>query len=136
MSELIINTKDAYTYYGVRMGEGFLDEIDNASPLKEFIENKSRLEHGKTVIHNSPKLDERDITLTFNIHGISQSDFSSKLSAFKAELYKGLVIINVPVLNETFRLTYKSSLPFAMNKNRTFAKISVKFNEPNPSLRT
>lgn len=52
MSELLINNKDAYTIWGVRMGKGFLDVLGASSPMKEFIENKSRLEHGKRVIIN------------------------------------------------------------------------------------
>ena len=67
MSDLLINTQDAYTTWGVRMGEGFLDVLGASSPMKEFIENKSRLEHGKRAIINDPKIDEREITLSFTI---------------------------------------------------------------------
>lgn len=63
---------------GVRMGEGFLDVLGASSPMKEFIENKSRLEHGKRVIINDPKIDEREITLSFTIEGNSQSDYQAK----------------------------------------------------------
>ena len=78
MVELLINNKNAYTTWGVRMGDKFLDTIGASSPMKEFIENKSRLEHGKRVIVNNPKLDERDITLSFTIEGNSQSDYQAK----------------------------------------------------------
>ena len=44
---------------GVRMGDKFLDVFGASLPMKEFIENKSRLEHGKRVIINNPKIDER-----------------------------------------------------------------------------
>lgn len=60
------------------MGEGFLDVLGASSPMKEFIENKSRLEHGKRVIINDPKIDEREITLSFTIEGNSQSDYQAK----------------------------------------------------------
>ena len=40
MADLIINSKDAYSTWGVRMGEGFLDALGGASPMKDFIENK------------------------------------------------------------------------------------------------
>ena len=46
MNELLINGENAYTTWGVRMGEGFLDVIGASAPMKDFIENKSRLEHG------------------------------------------------------------------------------------------
>ena len=135
MSDLLINTQDAYTTWGVRMGEGFLDVLGASSPMKEFIENKSRLEHGKRVIINDPKIDEREITLSFTIEGNSQSDYQAKKKAFFEELYKGVVDIQVPAnSNEIYRLIYLGkSVAYAQSLDHTFGKISAKFNEPNPS---
>lgn len=96
MDELLINGENAYTTWGVRMGEGFLDAIGASAPMKDFIENKSRLEHGKRVIINNPKVDEREITLSFTIEGNSQSDYQAKKKAFFDELYKGVVDIQIP----------------------------------------
>ena len=42
MAELLINNKDAYAIWGVKMGKGFLDVLGASSPMKEFIENKSQ----------------------------------------------------------------------------------------------
>lgn len=135
MSDLLINTQDAYTTGGVRMGEGFLDVLGASSPMKEFIENKSRLEHGKRVIINDPKIDEREITLSFTIEGNSQSDYQAKKKAFFEELYKGVVDIQVPAnSNEIYHLIYLGkSVAYAQSLDHTFGKISAKFNEPNPS---
>lgn len=135
MSDLLINTQDAYTTWGVRMGEGFLDVLGASSPIKEFIENKSRLEHGKRVIINDPKIDEREITLSFTIEGNSQSDYQAKKKAFFEELYKGVVDIQVPAnSNEIYHLIYLGkSVAYAQSLDQTFGKISAKFNEPNPS---
>ena len=135
MNELLINKKDAYTIWGVRMGDGFLDAIGASSPMKEFIENKSRLEHGKRVIINNPKVDEREITLSFTIEGSSQSDYQSKKKAFFDELYKGKIDIQVPAnSSEIYHLIYLGkSITYAQGLDRTFGKISAKFNEPNPS---
>lgn len=137
MSDLLINTQDAYTTWGVRMGEGFLDVLGASSPMKEFIENKSRLEHGKRVIINDPKIDEREITLSFTIEGNSQSDYQAKKS-FLEELYKGVVDIQVPAnSNEIYHLIYLGkSVAYAQSLDHTFGKISAKFNEPNPANRT
>ena len=138
MSDLLINTQDAYTTWGVRMGEGFLDVLGASSPIKEFIENKSRLEHGKRVIINDPKIDEREITLSFTIEGNSQSDYQAKKKAFFEELYKGVVDIQVPAnSNEIYHLIYLGkSVAYAQSLDHTFGKISAKFNEPNPANRT
>ena len=138
MSDLLINTQDAYTTWGVRMGDGFLDVLGASSPMKEFIENKSRLEHGKRVIINDPKIDEREITLSFTIEGNSQSDYQAKKKAFFEELYKGVVDIQVPAnSNEIYHLIYLGkSVAYAQSLDHTFGKISAKFNEPNPANRT
>ena len=138
MSDLLINTQDAYTTWGVRMGEGFLDVLGASSPMKEFIENKSRLEHGKRVIINDPKIDEREITLSFTIEGNSQSDYQAKKKDFFEELYKGVVDIQVPAnSNEIYHLIYLGkSVAYAQSLDHTFGKISAKFNEPNPANRT
>ena len=137
-NDLLINGKDAYTFLGVRMGEDFLDVLGASSPMKEFIENKSRLEHGKRVIINDPKIDEREITLSFTIEGNSQSDYQAKKKAFFEELYKGVVDIQVPAnSNEIYHLIYLGkSVAYAQSLDQTFGKISAKFNEPNPANRT
>ena len=138
MNELLINGENAYTTWGVRMGEGFLDVLGASSPMKEFIENKSRLEHGKRVIINDPKIDEREITLSFTIEGNSQSDYQANKKAFFEELYKGVVDIQVPAnSNEIYHLIYLGkSVAYAQSLDQTFGKISAKFNEPNPANRT
>lgn len=138
MNELLINGKDAYSTWGIRMGNGFLDVIGASSPMKEFIENKSRLEHGKRVIVNNPKIDEREITLSFTIEGNSQSDYQEKKKAFFDELYKGVIDIKIPVnSSDVYHLIYLGkSVTYAQSINRTFGKISMKFSEPNPANRT
>ena len=138
MSDLLINTQDAYTTWGVRMGEGFLDVLGASSPMKEFIENKSRLVRGGRGIINDPKIDEREITLSFTIEGNSQSDYQAKKKAFFEELYKGVVDIQVPAnSNEIYHLIYLGkSVAYAQSLDHTFGKISAKFNEPNPANRT
>ena len=137
-NDLKINGLDAYRQWGIRMGDGFLDTIGAPAPMKEFIENKSRLEHGKRVITNNPKVDEREITLSFTIEGNSQSDYQTKRKACFDELYKGAVDIQIPAnSSEIYHLIYLGkSITYAQSLDRTFGKISSKFSEPNPSIRT
>ena len=138
MNELLINDKNAYTTWGVRMGDGFLYVIGASAPMKDFIENKSRLEHGKRVIINNPKVDEREITLSFTIEGNSQSDYQAKKKAFFGELYKGAVDIKIPAnSSEIYHLIYTGkSVTYAQSLDRTFGKVSMKFSEPNPANRS
>ena len=136
--ELYINGNDAWTEWGVNMGEGFIDAVDSFAPMKDYIENDSRLEHGKRILLSSPKVDSRELTLQFTIMGEDEADFRAKRKAFEAELQKGIVDINVPVLGEvTYHLVYLGkSVSYALNIARTFCAISAKFEEPNPMNRT
>lgn len=138
MADLMINNKDAYQTWGVRMGDGFLDSLGGASSLKEFIENKSRLEHGKRVTTNNPKLDDRELTLSFTIEGVTASDYQEKKKAFFEELYKGVIDIQVPLVSsEIYHLIYLGkNITYAQSLDRTFGKCSMKFCEPNPDNRT
>lgn len=136
--DLIINRKDAFTTWGIRMGEGFLDALGSSVPMKEFIVNKSRLEHGKRVITTTPKVDERELTLSFTIEGVTASDYQEKKKAFFEELYKGVIDIQVPLVSsEIYHLIYLGkNITYAQSLDRTFGKCSMKFCEPNPDNRT
>ena len=129
MAELIINGREALKEWGVRMGDNFLDVLGAPVPLKEFIENKSRLEHGKQVLMDNPKLDERELTLVFTVE--------AKKTAFYEELYKGKIDIQIPENNsDIYHLLYLGkSVSYAQSLDRTFGKISAKFCEYNPSNR-
>ena len=135
--DLIINGMDAYDVWGVRMGDKFLDTLNSPAPLKEFIENKSRLEHGKRVDTSNTKLDERELTLTFTIEGDTSIDYQAKRDAFYSELYKGKIDINIPENGvEVYHLLYLGkSITYAQSLDRTFGKISAKFVEFDPSNR-
>lgn len=132
--DLLINGKDALETWGVRMGNGFLDTIDGFNEMKDYIENESRLEHGKRVITDNAKVDSREITLQFTIEGSSESDYRSKKKSFQTELEKGAVNIKVPVLgNEVYKLVYLGkSVSYGLSLDRCFGKVSSKFEEPNP----
>ena len=136
--DLFINGKDAWATWGIRMGDGFLDTIDGFNEMKDYIENESRLEHGKRVIINNPKVDEREITLSFTIEGNSENDYRTKKKSFQAELEKGTVNIKVPTLgSEVYKLVYLGkSLSYGLSPDRCFGKVSGKFCEPNPMDRS
>lgn len=135
--ELLINEYDAWLTWGVNMGDGFLDSLDSILPMKGYIENASRLEHGKRVIASNAKVDSREITLTFTISGASETDYRTKKKAFETELYKGSITINVPALgSQVYHLIYLGkSISYGLSMNRCFAKLSAKFEEPNPMNR-
>lgn len=136
--ELIINGKDAWTQWGVNMGDGFIDTIDAPLPMKDYIENESRLEDGKRVLTSNVKKDSREITLSFTITGTSESDYRSKKKAFETELYNGALTISVPKISgDVYHLIYTGkNVSYGLSLDRCFGNFSAKFEEPNPSDRT
>ena len=136
--DLIINNKDAWSTWGVCMGDGFLDTIDSFNEMKDYIENESRLEHGKRVITDNAKVASREITLQFTIEGSSESDYRTKKKAFQAELERGTVNIKIPALGtELYRLVYLGkNVSYGLSLDRCFGKVSSKFCEPNPANRS
>lgn len=136
MANLLINTKDAFETWGVRMGEGFLNTLLTPPGLKDFTENQSKQMDGKEIIYNTPKIDSRDLTLTFTIEGDNEDDYWVKYISFVEELRKGEIVLNIPSISAVaiynYKLTYKSAQSYAISGNRTFSKISVKFNQANP----
>ncbi len=138
MAELLINGKDALAVYGARMGDKFLSALDMPAPMKEYVENPSRLEDGKRVNTSVARVDARQVTLEFTLLGDTPADLDGKRRAFLEMLYAGRVDIKVPEYSaDTFKLVYKScTSPYGLSRNRRFYRISVKFEEPNPRDRT
>lgn len=91
--EFYINDKDAYTTWGISMDTSSLSALMTPPPMKEFIENKSRLENGKRVITSDSKIDERNITLTFNLTAKSEDQFFVRYNSFCEELATGVLHI-------------------------------------------
>lgn len=135
--QLYINGKDAWTTWGVRMGDGFLDALDAPLPMKDYIENESRLEHGKRVITTGARVDSREVTLGFTIAGTSESDYRAKKKAFLSELQQGPFTVEVPALGEeVYRLVYTGkSVSYGLSLGRTFGHFSMKATEPDPTDR-
>lgn len=138
IGDIFINSKDAYSTWGVSMGDGFIDAIDSFNELKGFVENESRLENGKRVITANPKIAARQLSLQFTIRGDSETDYRVKRKNFQKELEKGLVVIKIPSLGEeVYKLIYTGkNITYGMSLNRRFGKVSMKFEEPNPVDRT
>lgn len=138
-NQLFINGVDAYTTYGVTMGNDFLSVLDAPNELKEYITNEVRGEHGKrvvSVINNY--VASRELNLSFIIQGNTVELFTENRNAFINLLESGFVIkVHVPALgNQIYRLLYKSSVSWARSINGCSAILSAKFDEPNPKNRT
>ena len=133
--QLFINNKDAYTTWGISMDTSSLSALMTPAPNKEFIENSSRLEHGKRVITSSPKVDARDITLTINLTAKNEQQFFDRYSSFCSELETGMLNIKTSFQpNVVYKMIYLSCSQFTQFM-RGIASFSLKLNEPNPKDR-
>ena len=134
-----VDEVDAYKVYGVRMGDQFLETLLQPSPMKEVMKSDSRLENGKRVNISSSKQDERSMTLGFVITNGNGKDMLTNLRNFYNLLYNVRLRIRVPKIEEDvyYHLLYTGkSISYGMSIDRTTSKLSVKFDEPNPSHRT
>ena len=134
--QLYINGMDAYTTWGIFLEETALSALMTPAPNKEFISNKYRSKDGKTVIKHNPRLDEREITITFNMTAKDADIFMANYAKFCEEvLAKGELVIRTRFQpNVWYRCIYLSCTQFSQFIQE-MAKFSLKLNEPDPSDR-
>lgn len=131
--ELFINGQDAYTTWGISMDDTSLSSLMTPPPMKEFIENKSRTEHGKRVVLDNPKIDERNITLQINLTAKNKEDFFSRYNRFCTELAKGVLEIKTKYQpNVLYRTIYVSCSQFSQFV-QGIGKFVLRLVEYNPS---
>lgn len=123
--------------FGVTLVRGWREALLTPAPVKSYVTNDSRLEHGQAVIATSKyaKKDKRDVSLTFFLEGISQSDYLSKYEAFLAKIaYSGQICMKVPCLNRVFKLVYSQCSQFG-DYGLKRGKFVLKLTEYNPNDR-
>lgn len=134
--QLLINGKDAYTEYGIFMDDTALSTLMTPAPNKEFISNKYRSKDGKSVIRHNPRLDEREITIAFNMSAKTSDEFLTNYGKFCEDvLASGQVTIHTSFQPTVwYRCIYLSCTQFS-EFMRELAKFSLKLNEPDPTDR-
>lgn len=134
--QLYINGEDAYLTWGIFLDETALSTLMTPAPNKEFISNKYRSKDGKTVIKHNPRLDEREITLPFNMTAKDSDTFMTNYARFCEDvLAKGELVIHTQFQpNVWYRCIYLSCTQFSQFIQE-MAKFSLKLNEPDPSDR-
>lgn len=135
VGELFFNDIDTYIEYGLSMTTGGLSALMTPPPNKELIENRSRLEHGKRVVVENVKVDERDLNLPVHITAKNQSEFFERYSKLCALLAEGKIEIKTKYeQNKVYRTNYISCTQFSEYR-LGMAKFTLKLNEPNPMNR-
>lgn len=135
IGELFINGKDAYTEWGISMDDTSLSALMTPAPNKGFIENKSRLEHGKRVIASNPKKEERNLTFQLNLTAPDKDAFFARYDSFCKELDSGILEIRTKYQPSiVYRTEYLSCQQFSQFM-QGIGKFVLKLNEPNPMNR-
>lgn len=134
--ELYINGKDAYQTWGISMDDTSLSGLMTPPANKAFIENESRLQHGKRVVTANPKLDQRNLTLQINLTATTETQFFARYSGFCKELATGVLRIKTKYQpGVVYKTIYLSCSQFSQFM-RGIGKFSLKLCEPNPTDRT
>lgn len=135
--QLFINGKDAYTTWGVILEDGGINALLGNETMKPYTENENRQIAGKEVSIKNPQVQSRSVILTFSfIRDSALIDFNS----FFEELRTGRIVddeikpimLKVTALNQVFNLIYEGRTSVTQLNLKLF-KVSVKFNEPQPS---
>ena len=136
VGELKINGKDAYTEWGISFDQTALSTLMTPPPNKSYIENKSRLENGKKVLVHNPKVDERSVTLSFNLTARNDGEFFERYNSFCEELKDGVLNIETKYQNGVvYKMVYENCTQFSQ-LIREIARFSLKLVEPNPDDRS
>lgn len=137
--DLVINGNDAFEDWGVSIGDNFLDNIEAPLSMKDYISNESRNKNGKSVITDPSilRIASREVTLQFHIFGNSESEYRANKKAFENNvLYNGAVDIQIPGRgDEIYHLVYLGK-QITIAQTLTECKLTVKFEEPDPTNRT
>lgn len=134
--ELFINGEDAYLQWGISMDDTSLSELMTPPANKAFIENESRLQHGKRVVVANPKLDQRNLTLQINLTAPTEEQFFVRYSNFCKVLATGVLHLKTKYQpGVVYKTIYLSCGQFSQFM-RGIGKFSLKLNEPNPNDRT
>ncbi len=133
--QLMINGKDAYLTWGISMDDTSLSALMTPPPMKDYIENNSRKEHGKRVITSSLYCDSRDLVLQLNLTAKNESDFFKRYILFCDELSKGVLDIETSFQQGiVYHCLYVSCSQFSQFM-RGIGKFVLKLIEPNPNQR-
>ena len=134
--ESFINGVDAYTQWGVSLSDTSLSALMTPSANKAYITNKSRLEHGKRVIVNDTKVDERSVTINIHLTASNEQEFFNRYNKFCQEvLAQGVVDIKTKYQSDVvYHMIYESCTQFSQFM-RGIGKFTLKLLEPNPNNR-
>ena len=132
---IYINGKNARTEWGVLTTVNTLSALLAPAPLKDFVSNTSRLEHGTRVDSSNPKVAQRELNLEVQMTADNETQFYARHESFCNELEKGIVDMYLSDRPTTIYHLLYNSCPQYTQFRRGIATLSLKVTEPNPKDR-
>lgn len=127
--------QDTYEKWGMSMSDTALSKLMTPAPNKEYIENASRLEHGKRVIVNA-KVDARKLSLPFHITANDKDLFFERYYALCQILESGNIWIKTKYQpNVVYKCVYINCTQFSQFVQQ-MAHFTLNLEEPNPKDRS
>lgn len=112
IENVLINGKGLWSEFRGRFGKGNYEKLLAPAPMKQYITNESRLEHGKRIMTNNAKTDSRDVSLVIYIEGASEDDYLNRYQSFLEELQTGRITLAVKKLKTIYHFVYNSCSPY------------------------
>lgn len=126
--QLYINGKGLSTW-GAFIQPGTLEAFLSPAPMKSYVENSYRSQHGVEVLIKEPRVDKREFTINIFVNGMAN------YNALVEELQGGKLTIKVPELGFTC-YCHLAYTPIKMNNYSLKAfTMAVTLSEPNPKNR-
>ena len=123
--------------FGAALVKGAYEALLTPPPTKAYVQNDSRLQHGKRVIVENAddvKFDSREVSFTVFFEGNTRGAYLSGLSGFVTAITRGLIEFHCTTLGITFKLLYLScskGKDYGLNAGT----YTFRFLEPNPNDR-
>lgn len=124
-----INENDIWETYRAELVKGAYEKLLAPPPMKDYVVNSSRLNHGKSYIAYTPKTDSREVTLQFVIKGEDEDDYISKYKLFVNTLQAGEIRLEVAKLKTIYKLVYIKCSSYG-DYGLKMGKFTVSFIEP------
>lgn len=123
--------------FGVTLTRGWREALLTPTPVKDYVSNDSRIEHGVNMIATPEctKLNKRNVDIPLFLEGHSTEDYLEKLESFFEKIaYSGEFCMKVPCLKRVFKFVYSQCSKFG-DYGLKKGNFTLKLVEPNPKDR-
>lgn len=123
--------------FGITLVKGWREALLTPAPVKEYVTNDSRLQHGQSVIATPKyaKKDKRDVSISFFLEGETEEEYLQRYEDFLNKIaYSGEFYLKIPQLKRIFKLVYSQCSQFG-DYGLKKGKFVLKLTEYNPDDR-